>query len=56
LRLKIILAPVLTLVYCLIWKRLILDGRPGLFYTLQRAYAELLLSLELLDRKLRKTK
>ena len=55
LRLKIVLAPVLTVVYCLFWKRLILDGWPGLFYTLQRAYAELLLSLELLDRKLRRT-
>ena len=55
LRLKIVLAPVLTVVYCLFWKRLILDGWPGVFYTLQRAYAELLLSLELLDRKLRRT-
>lgn len=55
LRLKIFLAPVLTVVYCLLWKRLVLDGWPGLFYTLQRAYAELLLSLELLDRMLRRT-
>jgi glycosyltransferase involved in cell wall biosynthesis len=55
LRLKIVLAPALTVVYCLFWKRLILDGWPGIFYTLQRAYAELLLSLELLDRKLRGT-
>lgn len=44
-----------VLIYCLLWKRLILDGWPGIFYTLQRAYAELLLSLELLDRKLRGT-
>lgn len=43
-----------VLVYCLFWKRLILDGWPGIYYSLQRAYAELLLSLELLDRKLRK--
>ena len=56
LRLKIVLAPVLTVFYCLFWKRLILDGWPGLFYTLQRAFAELLLSLELLDRKLRRAK
>jgi glycosyltransferase involved in cell wall biosynthesis len=54
LRLRIVLAPLLTLAYCLFWKRLILDGRVGLFYTMQRAYAELLLSLELLDRKLRR--
>ena len=55
LRLKIVLAPLLTIGYCLFWKRLILDGRPGIFYTMQRTYAELLLSLELLDRKLRKS-
>jgi len=54
LRLKIVFAPILTIGYCLIWKLLILDGRAGLFYTVQRVYAELLLSLELLDRKLRK--
>ena len=57
LRLRIIIAPVLTVIYCLFAKRLILDGLPGLFYTLQRCYAELLLLLELLDRKLcRKSK
>ena len=49
----IVLAPVLTVVYCLFCRMLILDGFAGLYYTLQRAYAELLLSLELLDRKLR---
>jgi len=43
-----------TLFYCLFVKRLILDGRPGLYYTLQRVYAELLLSLKLLDAKLRR--
>lgn len=40
--------------YVLIWKRSLLDGWPGIYYAFQRAYAELLLSLELLDRKLRK--
>ena len=54
LRRKIVIAPVLTVIYCLFAKRLILDGLPGLFYTLQRCYAELLLSLELLDRKLQR--
>ena len=49
----IVLAPVLTVVYCLFGRLLILDGKAGLYYTLQRAYAELLLSLELLDRRLR---
>jgi hypothetical protein len=34
-------------------KRLILDGWPGVFYSLQRTYAELLLSLKLLDARLR---
>jgi glycosyltransferase involved in cell wall biosynthesis len=53
-RIKIWPAVPAVLFYCLFWKRLILDGWPGIFYTLQRAYAELLLSLELLDRKLRK--
>ena len=54
LRLQIAFAPFLTAVYCLFWRLLILDGRAGLFYTLQRVYAELLLSLELLDRKLKR--
>jgi glycosyltransferase involved in cell wall biosynthesis len=47
-----VLAPILTFFYCLFVKRLILDGRAGLFYTLQRAYAELLLSLTVLDVRL----
>jgi hypothetical protein len=50
-----VVAPVLTLFYCLFVKRLILDGRAGLYYTVQRVYAELLLGLTLLDRKLRRT-
>jgi glycosyltransferase involved in cell wall biosynthesis len=40
--------------YTLVVKGLLLDGWPGLFYVLQRTYAELLLSLQLLDRKLSK--
>lgn len=39
-------------VYAFFVKRCLLDGWPGWFYALQRMYAELLLSLELLDRKL----
>ena len=46
-------APPLTFFYCLFWKLLILDGWPGIAYALQRTYAELLLSLELVDRRLR---
>jgi glycosyltransferase involved in cell wall biosynthesis len=53
LRKKIVFAPVLTLLYCLFRKGLILDGWPGIYYTLQRVYAELLLSMKLLERKLR---
>jgi glycosyltransferase involved in cell wall biosynthesis len=41
------------LLYTLFVNRVILDGWPGLYYAFQRTYAELLLSLELLDRKLR---
>jgi glycosyltransferase involved in cell wall biosynthesis len=39
--------------YCLIVKLLLLDGIAGLFYTAQRTYAELLLSLRLLELRLR---
>jgi glycosyltransferase involved in cell wall biosynthesis len=42
------------LFYTLFIKRVILDGWPGWYYAFQRTYAELLLSLELLDRSLRK--
>jgi hypothetical protein len=38
--------------YTLIVKRCLLDGWPGWYYALQRTYAELLLSIELLDRRL----
>jgi glycosyltransferase involved in cell wall biosynthesis len=54
LRKQIVVVPFLTLVYCLVCKRLVLDGRAGLSYALQRMYAELLLSLKLLDARLRK--
>ena len=53
LRRKFVWAPPLTMFYCLFYKGLILDGWPGIYYSLQRTYAELLLSLELLDRRLR---
>lgn len=42
--------------YTLFVKGVILDGWPGLYYVLQRTYAELLLSLEMLDRKIRENK
>ena len=46
------LAPCLTLFYCLFAKLLILDGWPGIFYSLQRVFAELILSLKLIEKKL----
>jgi glycosyltransferase involved in cell wall biosynthesis len=48
----IVWAPALMPLYCLAGKGLALDGWRGVFYTLQRTYAEALLSLELLDRRL----
>lgn len=53
LRQRLVIAPVLTVFYCLLARLLILDGWPGIYYTIQRVYAELLLSLELLDRRLK---
>lgn len=45
-------APFLVVAYVLIVKRALLDGRAGWFYAFQRLYAEVLLALELLDRRL----
>jgi glycosyltransferase involved in cell wall biosynthesis len=44
----VLVAPVLTLFYCLLWKGCILQGRAGLQYVFQRTLAELLLSAALL--------
>ncbi len=52
-RKAVVFAPALTLLYCLFWKGLIWDGWKGINYSLQRVYAELLLSLNLLDQRLR---
>jgi hypothetical protein len=46
------LAPLLIVPYCLLVRGLILDGRPGWHYALQRLLFEVLLSLMLLDRRL----
>lgn len=51
LRKMIVLAPPLTLIYCLFYKGLILDGWRGWYYTWQRVLAEILLSLCLLENK-----
>jgi glycosyltransferase involved in cell wall biosynthesis len=47
-----VVAPFAMLFYCLFLQGLVLDGRAGLFYSLQRAFAELLLSLYLLQHDL----
>jgi len=49
-----VVAPFAMLCYCLFLRGLILDGRAGLFYSFQRAIAELLLSLRLLQHDLSK--
>ena len=48
-------APILVPVYCLLWRGLILDGLPGLYYALQRTVAEIVLSLLLIEDRLRHT-
>ncbi len=52
LRKAIVIAPPAVLLYLLFAKGLVLDGRAGLYYALQRATAELLLALRLLERRL----
>ncbi len=49
-----VVAPFAIFFYCLFYKLLILNGWPGIFYTLQRSFAELLLSLHLIRRDLSK--
>ena len=52
-RLLIVPAPVLMFFYVLFIKRCLLDGWSGWYYTFQRVCAETMLSIELLDRRLR---
>jgi len=53
LRLQMIYAPVVTLLYTLLVRGVILDGWRGCYYAFQRTIAEIILSLRLLERKLR---
>lgn len=53
-RLMAWLAPLLVFVYTLVWKHCILDGSRGWYYVLQRTFAETLIALEILDRRLRR--
>ena len=55
LRLKPPLMPLFTFLYCLFVKGLILNGRAGIFYALQRLVAEAVLSLMVLEERLRAT-
>lgn len=48
----VVLAPPLVFLRCLFVNGGILDGWPGLYYALQRAAAELILSLSLVERRL----
>lgn len=52
LRLKMIYAPIVTLLYTLFARGVILDGWRGWYYAFQRTIAEIILSLRLLERKL----
>jgi len=52
LRKLIVVAPPAMFLYCYLYRGGILDGVPGLFYAAQRAAAELILSLYLLERRL----
>jgi hypothetical protein len=47
-RLRLV-APITAIVWCLIYKGGVLDGWPGFYYAFQRMFAELLLSLYLLE-------
>ncbi len=53
-RRSVVLAPPLVLAYALVGQRLVLDWWPGWYYALQRTFAELLLSLRLVEVRLRK--
>jgi glycosyltransferase involved in cell wall biosynthesis len=53
LRRSIVLAPGLMFVYCLLVKGALLDGWPGWYYALERLAAELILSLKLIEARLR---
>jgi glycosyltransferase involved in cell wall biosynthesis len=47
-------APLAVFVYTLLVKGCLLDGWPGWFYVLQRVFAEILIALEIIDKRLRR--
>jgi hypothetical protein len=44
-------APILVFFYTLIWKGCILDGWPGWLYVLQPVFAESMIAIEIIDRR-----
>jgi glycosyltransferase involved in cell wall biosynthesis len=46
-------APLLVFFYALLWKGCIWDGWPGWLYVLQRCFAEIIIAIEIVDRRLR---
>lgn len=48
-----VIAPFIIFFYCLFYKQLIFDGWRGLYYTFQRTFVELLLSIKLMEYDLR---
>ena len=46
-------APMFVFLYTLFWKGCILDGWPGWLYVLQRSLAEIMIAIEVVDRRLR---
>jgi len=51
LRKFVVLAPLMTFLYCYFLKGGLLDGMPGLFYAWQRTLAEIMLSLRLIEQR-----
>lgn len=54
LRRLIVVMPPLMFLYCYLVRGGLLDGKAGLYYALQRSSAELILSLYLVDRRVRR--
>ena len=52
-RKTIILAPLLVFLYCLLGKGCLLDGWAGIYYTLQRTVAEMILSMKLITKRVK---
>ena len=48
-------APIAAFIYTLIFKGCLLDGWRGWYYALQRLFAETLIALEIIDRRMRQT-